>query len=153
MALYRDVLLSAPSVLAARWARAAELAATAARRSCWKAASSIFSPFAQVDRTPRVPFQAGIEELLRVFDGGSAGKGELHDLLVRFPCADDAVMWPDGDPGGFWLLPLPLLLDVGVGVVDEPTDMSEGLSPPIPQLFNPLGDVRWSGLAIRTTRV
>jgi hypothetical protein len=26
--------------------------------------------------------------------------------------------------------------------VDEPTDMSEGLSPPIPQLFNPLGDVR-----------
>jgi hypothetical protein len=78
--------------LAARPARAAELAATAARMSCWKAASSIFSPFAQVDRTPRVPFQAGIEELLRVFDGGSAGKGELHDLLVRFPCADDAVM-------------------------------------------------------------
>jgi hypothetical protein len=25
-------------------------------------------PFVEVDRTPRVPFQAGIEELLRVFD-------------------------------------------------------------------------------------
>src|SRR5271170_7372170 len=60
-------------------------------------------PFAQVDRTPRVPFQAGIEELLRVFDGGSAGEGELHDLLVRLPCADDAVIGPDGDAGGFWL--------------------------------------------------
>jgi hypothetical protein len=50
-------------------------------------------------------------------------------------------MCPDGDPGGFWLLPFPLLLDVGVGIVDEPTEMSEGLSSPIPQLFNPLGDV------------
>src|SRR5690242_7298021 len=60
-------------------------------------------------------------------------------------------MSPDGDPGGFWLLPFPLLLDVGVGIVDEPTDMSERLSCPIPQLFNPLGAVRRSGLAIRTT--
>src|SRR6202043_3217348 len=107
--------------------------------------------FAEVDRTPRIPFQAGIEELLRVFDGGSASEGELYDLLVRFPCADDAVMGPDGGSGGFWLLPFQLLLDVGVGIVDELTDMSEGLSSPIPQLFNPLGDVRGSGLAIRTT--
>src|ERR1700692_1527890 len=53
-------------------------------------------PFAEVDRTPRVPFQAGIEELLRVFDGGSAMEGELHDLLVRFPCADAEIMGPAG---------------------------------------------------------
>jgi len=99
-------------------------------------------PFAQVDRRPRVPFRAGIEELLRVFDRGAASEGELHNLLVRSPRADDAVMGPDRGSGGFWLLPFPLLLDVGVGVVDEPTYMSEGLSPPIPQLFNPLGDVR-----------
>ena len=98
-------------------------------------------PFAEVDRAPHVPFQAGIEELLRVFDGGSAGEGELHDLFVRFPCADDAFMGPDGDSGGFWLLPFPLLLDVGVGIVDELTDMSECRSSPIPQLLNPLGDV------------
>ena len=94
-------------------------------------------PFAEVDRTPRVPFQAGIEELLRVFERGSASEGELHHLLVRFPGADDAVMRPDGGSP-----PFPLLLDVGVGIVDELTDMSEGLSSPIPQLFNPLGDVR-----------
>src|SRR6202162_2931723 len=55
-------------------------------------------PFAEVDRSPRVPFQAGIEELFRVFDGGSAKEGELHDLLVRSPCADAAVMGPDGVP-------------------------------------------------------
>src|ERR1700680_4547448 len=99
-------------------------------------------PFAEIDRAPRVPFQAGIEELLRVFDGGSAKEDELHDLLVRFTCADAAVMRPDGSSGGRGLLPFPLLLNVGVGIVNELTDMSEGLSSPIPQLLNPLGDVR-----------
>ena len=102
-------------------------------------------PFAEVDRTPHVPFQAGIEELLRVSDGGSASKGDLYDLLVRFPCADNAVMGPDGNS------PFPLLLDGGVRIADELTDMSEGLSSPIPQLLKPLGDVRCSGLASRTT--
>src|ERR1700730_14046257 len=55
-----------------------------------------------------------------------------------------------GGSGGLWLLPFPLLLDVGVGIVDELTDMSEGLSSPIPQLLNPLGDAR-GGLGIRAT--
>jgi hypothetical protein len=32
--------------------------------------------------------------------------------------------------------------DVGVGIVDELTDMSEGLSSPITQFVNPPGDVR-----------
>jgi hypothetical protein len=53
-------------------------------------------------------------------------------------CKDDSV-----SEGSSWMS--------GIGVVDELTDMSEGLSSPIPQLFNPLGDVRRSGLAIRTT--
>ena len=50
-----------------------------------------------------------------------------------------------GPDGGSWVLrlyPFPLLLNIGVGIVDELTDMSEGLSSPIPQLLNPLGDVR-----------
>src|ERR1700692_4586079 len=93
-------------------------------------------PFAEIDRAPRVSLQAGIEELLRVSDGGSASEGELHDLLVRFPCADDAVMGPDRGSH-----PFPLFPDVGIGIVNELTDMSEGLSSPIPQLLNPLGDV------------
>src|SRR5271163_1293775 len=63
-------------------------------------------PFAQVDRPPRVPFQAGIEELLRVFDRGAASEGELHDLLVRFPSADDAVMRPDRTPRHFHSSPM-----------------------------------------------
>src|SRR5258708_25244617 len=65
-------------------------------------------PFAEVDRTPRVPFQAGIEELLRVFEGGSASEGQLHDLLVRFASAHDPVMGPDGGSWVRGLDPFPL---------------------------------------------
>jgi hypothetical protein len=102
--------------------------------------------FAEVDRTARVPLEAGVEQLLRVFERGSAEKGELHDLLVRFPGADAAVMVPNGGSP-----PFPLLLDVGVGIVDELTDVSEGGSSPIAKLSNPLGDVRRRGRAIGTT--
>ncbi len=96
--------------------------------------------FAEVDRTPHVPFQAGIEEFLRIFDGGSAKEGELHDLLVRFPRADAAVMGPDGGSWVRWLYPFPLLLDLGVGIVDELTETSEGLTAPVPKLLDLLVD-------------
>src|SRR5277367_3239197 len=92
-------------------------------------------PFAEVDRTPHVPFQAGIEELLRVCKGGSASEGELYNLLIRFPCADDALMRPDGGSP-----PFPLLQDVGVGIVDELTEMSEGLPAPVPKFLDLLVD-------------
>src|SRR5271166_765819 len=92
-------------------------------------------PFAEVDRTPHIPFQAGIEELLRVFDGGSASKGELHDLLVRFPGADDAVMGEDGGAH-----PLPLFLDMGVGIMDELAEMRKSLPAPVSKLLDLLID-------------
>jgi hypothetical protein len=78
------------------------------RLPTWREADRL--AFAEIDRSPRVPLQAGIEEHLRIL--GSASEGELHDLLVRFPPADDPVMGPDRDSP-----PFPLL-DVGVGVVD-----------------------------------
>src|SRR5206468_10316098 len=106
--------------------------------------------FAEIDRTPCLSFQAGVEELLRVLDRGSAKEGELHDLLVRLARADAAVMRPYRGASGFRLLPFPLLLDVGVGLVDQLPDLCEGLSSPIPQLFDPLADVRRSGLAVWT---
>jgi hypothetical protein len=89
-------------------------------------------PFAEVDRTPQSSRLS--EELLRVLEGGSAEEGELHHLLVRFPRADAAVMGPDVGSRRTFFNPFPRLLDVGVGIVDELTDMNEGLSSPIPQL-------------------
>ena len=53
---------------------------------------------------------------------------------------------------GSWIrlfLPFPFFLDIGVGIVDELTDISEGLSPPIHQLLDPLVDVRRSGFLIQ----
>jgi hypothetical protein len=86
---------------------------------------------------------------MRVREGGAAEEGELHGLLVRFPCANAAVMGPDRGSRGFWLFPFPLLLDGGVGSVDELTNMGEGLASPIAQFLNPPGDVCGSGLIIR----
>src|SRR4051812_30013715 len=36
-----------------------------------------------VDRAPRVPLEAGVEQLLGVFQRGAPEEGELHDLFVR----------------------------------------------------------------------
>jgi hypothetical protein len=54
----------------------------------------------EVDRVPYAPIQAGIQELLRVFDGGSTKEGEFNNQLVGFLGADNAVMGVDG---GFWV--------------------------------------------------
>jgi hypothetical protein len=118
--------------------------------SCLKAASSILS-FSEVDRTPRVPFQAGIKELFRVFDGGSAKEGELYDLLIRFAGADAAVMGPDRGSRVRCLHPFPLFLDVGVSVVDELTDLREGLAAPVRKVLDLFvdecrGRFCWDGL-------
>ncbi len=93
-------------------------------------------PFAEVDRPPRAPVKAGVEELLRVLDGGTAKERELHDLLVGLTRADATVMGPDGDAP-----PLPLLLDVGVSIVNELADVGERRSSPVRKLLDALGDV------------
>src|SRR5437660_4168049 len=56
-------------------------------------------PFVDVDRSSRVAFQAGIEKARWVWDSGPAGEGELHDLRVNLPRADDPVVRPDRNPG------------------------------------------------------
>ncbi len=57
-------------------------------------------------------------------------------------------MGPDGDSGGLWLLPFPLFLNVGVGIVDELTQLSEGFASPVAQLLDSTSDLRGSGVVI-----
>jgi Acetokinase family/XFP N-terminal domain len=95
---------------------------------------------ADVDRAARVALQADVEELLRIGQRGAPHERELDDLLVRLPRADDAVVRPHRRPGRRRLRPLPLLLDLRVGVVDEPANPGERLAPPIPQLLDLLRD-------------
>lgn len=90
-------------------------------------------PFVDVDRPPRVAFQAGIEEARWVRDPCSPGERELHDLLVRFPGADNPVVRPDRNH------PLPLLGHLGVGFQDQRPHAGQSLPAPSPR-----SRIRWS---------
>lgn len=97
--------------------------------------------FAEVDGAAHVSFEAGIEELLGVFEGGSAVEGELYDLFIGFACADAAVMRPNGCSRVRGLDPFPLLLNVGGGFVDELAEVGESFSFPASQVLNSFGDI------------
>ena len=102
--------------------------------------------FSDIDRAPHVSFEARIEERLRIREGCAAREGELHDLFVGLARADDAVVGPDGDAP-----PFPLFPDRGVGFVDEPADLREGLAAPVPELPDAPGDVRGGAFVVRLT--
>src|SRR5215472_11327677 len=52
----------------------------------------------EVDRAPRVPLEAGVEELRRILQGRPLGEGHLHDALVGLACADQSVVRPHRNP-------------------------------------------------------
>src|SRR5258708_6797853 len=85
----------------------------------------------EIDGTPGVAFEAGVEEACRVLQRGALGEGHLHDILVRLTGADYSDVRPHRNPS-----PLPLLDHFGVGLLDESSDPSERLAPPITQLLD-----------------
>src|SRR5882672_11271360 len=85
----------------------------------------------EIDGTPGVAFEAGVEEACRVLQRGALGEGHLHDILVRLTGADYSGVRPHRNPS-----PLPLLDHVGVGLLDENSDPSERFATPITQLLD-----------------
>src|SRR5258705_2104974 len=85
----------------------------------------------EIDGTPGVAFEAGVEEACRVLQRGALGEGHLHDVLIRLTGADDTRVRPNRNPS-----PLPLLDHCGVGLLDENSNSSERLAPPITQLLD-----------------
>src|SRR3979411_832838 len=85
----------------------------------------------EIDGTPGVAFEAGVEEARGVLQRGALGEGHLHDILVRLTGADDSGVRPYRNPS-----PLPLLDHFGGGLLDEPSDPSRRLPPPITQLLD-----------------
>src|ERR1700730_4841307 len=85
----------------------------------------------EIDCTPGVAFEAGVEEARRVLQRGALGEGHLHDIFVRLTGADHSGVRPHRNPS-----PLPLLDHFGVGLLDENSDPSERLAPPITQLLD-----------------
>src|SRR5258708_7272063 len=83
----------------------------------------------EIDGTPGVAFEAGVEEARRVLQRGALGERHLHDILVRLAGADDPGVRPHRTPS-----PLPLPDHSGVALLDENADPGERLAPPITQL-------------------
>src|SRR5271169_4165790 len=86
----------------------------------------------EIDGTPGVAFEAGVEEARRVLQRGALGEGHLHGILVRLTGADYSGVRPHRNPS-----PFPLLDHFGVGLLDESSEESERLAPPIAQLLDP----------------
>src|SRR5215510_10599891 len=86
---------------------------------------NVFS-FVDVDRAAYVSVEARVEETGRIFQRCALGEGQLHDILIGFASADDAVVGPNGGAGFGWFDPLPLLDDVRVGFLDERAHPVEG---------------------------
>src|SRR5262249_49835736 len=75
------------------------------------------------------------EKACRVRERGAFGEGHFDDILVRLTGADDPVVRPHRNPGHRVrrLSPFHLLDHIGVGLLDEHSDASERLGPPIIQ--------------------
>src|SRR5438477_604782 len=92
-----------------------------------------FFSFVDVDRAAHVSVQARVEETGRIFQRRALGEGQLHDILVGFASADDAVVRPNRGAGFGWFDPLPLLDDVRVCFLDERAQSAEGFPAPVPE--------------------
>ncbi len=105
--------------------------ATAARMSAFNAFSSILSPSWKSMARLVLPSRLELKRPERVLQRGALGEGHLHDILVRLTGADYSGVRPHRNPA-----PLPLLDHFGIGLLDENSDPSERLAPPITQLLD-----------------
>src|SRR5713101_8957364 len=92
----------------------------------------------EIDGTPGVAFEAGVEEAGRVLQRGALGERHLHDMLVRLTGADHSGVRPHRNPRHRVrrLSPFQLLDHLGVGLLDENSDPRERLALPITQLLD-----------------
>src|SRR3989475_11040040 len=94
-----------------------------------------FFSFVDVDRAACVSVETRVEETGRILQRRSPGEGKLHDILVGFASADDAVVRPNRSAH-----PLPLLDDVRVCFLDELAHSAESLPAPIPEFGDSFRD-------------
>src|SRR5207237_399167 len=94
-----------------------------------------FFSFVDVDRAACVSVETRVEETGRILQRRALGEGQLHDLLVGFASADDAVVRPNRSAH-----PLPLLDDVRVCFLDELAHPAEGFPAPVPELDDSFRD-------------
>src|SRR5450759_4496519 len=82
-----------------------------------------FLSFVDVDRAAYVSVETRVEETGGILQRRALGEGKLHDILVGFASADDAVVRPSRSAS-----PLPLLDGFRVCFLDELAHSAEGFS-------------------------
>src|SRR5438105_1737148 len=107
-----------------------------------------FFAFVDVDRAAYVSVETRVEETGRILQRRALGEGKLHDTLVGFASADDAVVRPNRSAH-----PLPLLDDVRVCFLDELAHSAEGLAAPVPELGDSFRDELRCRLALARARL
>src|SRR5256886_6528486 len=107
-----------------------------------------FFSFVDVDRAAGVAVETRVEETGRILQRRALEEGKLHDLLVGFASADDAVVRPNRSAH-----PLPLLDDVRVCFLDELAHSAEGFPPPVPEFGDSFRDQLRCRLALARARL
>src|SRR5207245_796810 len=89
----------------------------------------------------------------RILQRRALEEGQLHDILVGFASADDAVVRPNRGAGFCCFDPLPLLDDVRVCFLDELAHSAEGFPAPVPEFGDSLRDEFRCRLALARARL
>src|SRR5260370_41868728 len=85
----------------------------------------------EIDGTPHLGGQTGVEEALRILQLGTLWKRQPYRVLEGLADADDAVVGPNGHPlGAGGLLPLHLFDYARGGAPDESPQLAQPLTPP-----------------------
>src|SRR2546426_6790149 len=107
-----------------------------------------FFSFVDVDRAACVSVETRVEETGRILQRRALEEGKLHDILVGFASADDAVVRPNRSAH-----PLPLLDDVRVCFLDELAHSAEGFPAPVPEFGDSFRDELRCRLALARVRL
>src|SRR5258707_15233814 len=93
----------------------------------------------QIDRSPRVAFEARVEELVRIREARAVGKGKLHLIFVGIADRDHSVARPHRASH-----PFPFLDYLPVGLQDVLADAGERFATPVCESCDQLVDsFRW----------
>src|SRR5207244_3983997 len=112
-----------------------------------------FFSFVDVDRAACVSVETRVEETARILERRALGEGKLHDILVGFASADDAVVRPNRSAGFGWFDPLPLLDNVRVCFLDDLAHSAEGFPAPVPEVGDSFRDELRCRLALARARL
>jgi len=91
--------------------------------------------------TSYLALEAGVEQAGGVIERRAFEEGQLDHGLVGLAGADAAVVLPHGYAGARCLGPLPLLDDVGDGLLDDRPQLGQRVAAPVVELLDPVIDL------------